>query len=62
VPATDAKYSAFVRHNSATELRDVKGVGEGNLDRILSVDVPKMNGFGAPFEIVHKLVRRIAFL
>jgi hypothetical protein len=62
VPATDTENPTLISDDCTAELRDVERVVENYLLGVLSVDVPEVDLFRAPFKIMNVLVVAVAFL
>ena len=58
----NAKHPTFIGDYSPAKLWDIETIVECDFIRVLSIDVPKVDGLGAPLEIVHVLVAAVAFL
>jgi hypothetical protein len=62
VSSTDTENSTFISDNCATELWYIEAIVKRYFLSVLSINVPKMDAFATPFEVVHILIARVALL
>jgi hypothetical protein len=62
VTTSNAKDPTFVSDYCSAEFWNIETIIEGYFVGVLSIDIPKMNRFRAPFEVVNILVTAVTLL